>query len=450
MNWSNLPAHILENIFDFTASDGFHYNSNPHARLLNLEKLSRVCTHWKETIFSSNLLFNSNHSRISYSKSKHKNYEDQCEEIKLILESGLFPKVKFLILEDPNGLEILQNYATDLSLYEINVLTDTNWTKDHLKSLIQFISHCPELVSSQLCFRSFYGLEMFDQEWAILFWSWLVKSIHCGRYDKEIQLYIIHATFENRIDWSFVSTFDYTGPGAVSELDISMTKFDDISDFALQEGPDWSYLTNSIEIDQVTVACPCQTTQTLLEKMKTKSLKISSFRSLSLNWLNNFDEVHFVNQARYLVDSIRIIKHKNAHFILEYKEVLRHRIAVRHVADFMNYSGSNVLIHELVNSPVKTLTCPSPHEYRLLRLRWPKFPTTTFVCDQTLPIKWDQFLDLLRVSYVDFIFVIFLFRASIRKIFKPEDEKRKALYSTFISYVKVFHCKSTLYKINEN
>ena len=134
--------------------------------------------------------------------------------------------------------------------------------------------------------------------------------------------------------------------------------------------------------------------------MKTKSLKVSLFWSNSLNWLNNFDEVHFVNQARYLVDSIRIIKHKNAHFILEYKEVLRHRIAVRHVADFMNYSGSNVLIHELVNSPVKTLTCPSPHEYRLLRLRWPKFPTTTFVCDQTLPKKWDQFLDLLRVSHV--------------------------------------------------
>ena len=41
MNWSNLPAHILEKILDDAADDGFHYD-NPHARMLNLEKLPLV------------------------------------------------------------------------------------------------------------------------------------------------------------------------------------------------------------------------------------------------------------------------------------------------------------------------------------------------------------------------------------------------------------------------
>ena len=89
----------------------------------------------------------------------------------------------------------------------------------------------------------------FGKEQAENFLKVLLEATHCNSHPKRIQIWIRLSTgfYDNEKDWSIVETINSSGVGSVKELMFWVVDPD------YQCGPDWSYLTNTVSIDTVTM-----------------------------------------------------------------------------------------------------------------------------------------------------------------------------------------------------
>ena len=337
MNWSNLPAHILEKIF---------YHSTKRDRpselhnewLDSIQKLEKVCVGWQSVIFASNSLFS--HEYCILHCSQH-----EIERVERLAKAGYLRLVKNIRLANPEAMKRIRNCiegnsfdhicvetsrithpyseakAKELgekypgrvkSLVQINpiqkgyvntitlnddsnwkLLNDdtvgenpgyhvlgycTDWTSENLASLLDFLSLCSQVKSFDFRFL------MVDQQSAVLFWKLLLRQIHCNPYPKriELQLYFEYDLQADsaELDWSFIKDFDCTGSGSIQEFKFVEFELNDTGAHEIIGQIDWTYLTNAVSIDQLTLQFHGQSVEEVTSSLEFIDKMINKVRTL--------------------------------------------------------------------------------------------------------------------------------------------------------------------------
>ena len=106
------------------------------------------------------------------------------------------------------------------------------------------------------------------QEWAIKFWKLMLKTIHCNPLPKDI-FWSITLWDTTELDWNFISNTDCSGVGTVENMMLC------VKGQAPLDGPDWTYLTDVVKVDQVTLSEINEINKHFLSTLKAKKLRIS-------------------------------------------------------------------------------------------------------------------------------------------------------------------------------
>ena len=192
MNWSNLPAEILEKIMYFAAQkeeqksqeEWFRekYEGNGHKWLLTLEKFSRVSVHWNDVVFNKgnkNLLFPADKAIDFFPK------VEWLEEAMTLLKAGFLSVVKKISIlgwSYPEASKYIGNIM-ETSLRSIYIRFNIyGFTDENLLPIMDIISKSPNADYFQLFIR------IESQNDAVLLWQLLLKIVHCNSKPKRICL----------------------------------------------------------------------------------------------------------------------------------------------------------------------------------------------------------------------------------------------------------------------
>ena len=337
MSWENLPFHILEKIV-FYAADKEVTNQKPHTWLTSIRNFTEVCTRWKEEIFSSKFLFPNEKSRLVW---RYKHYcPFKYNEASDLADSGFLSLVKSIDFEDQNALDSIRNNIEGNILDEIVVWINQEWQVDDVNLLMEIMALCP--VVSKIQIFTAIG----DQEWAIKFWELLLKAIECNQISKHINFSLALGNYQRydnittfhpyqygydesdhfkSINWEFVSNCKVNNPSAVKELELSIETKENI----VLPGPDWTYLTDQVEIDQVTIHGCGKVQKAFFSTIETKNLQVHQLGSPphQLDWLGQFEKLYIYDFSFRLLKAVQYFNQKNmklidAHFILHRYEVI--------------------------------------------------------------------------------------------------------------------------------
>ena len=293
MDWSNLPPHVLEKIFDATGDE------NDKIVLIGLCKLSEVCVGWRNSILSSTKLFA---NRVLYK------YNSLYRRL---VETGLINKIKNIEIWCPKDVEMLVEDMEEKPISDIFLDINRRWSDETLDRVLQFLSSCSKVTTVKIFF------EIDDQRMAVWYWRILQKAIHCGQQPKilrcEIHFYNSSSQFFKPIDWEFIKNIDFHGCGSIKNLDLSVYYYR-----MFREWPDWTYLADAVSIEQVTIRGYVH--KYVLEfymtlKAKRIDLEEVDITEPMIKFFNNFESL-YIHDCRN--EDIGKINHQNAHAVCDF------------------------------------------------------------------------------------------------------------------------------------
>ena len=333
MNWSNLPPLVLEKIFDSTAKLEQRYNNN---WLDSLCKLSEVCVEWRNTILSSKALFATGDcGRLSI-------FGPTCQRV---LETGLLSKVSKIDIVSGGSIWETKRLKLLVEVWNENSLSDIyfslysgGWCDEYFELCFQLLSTCSKLTTTRINFG------IIDQRTAEWFWRIPQKVIHCSQNPKHL-IFNIRLFHCGSIDWGFVRDLDFNGKGSIQNIEFVFS-----GNYRFQECPNWTYFTDAVSINQVTISnLGCHRDGwRFIETLKAKRIDFKSpdITDSMINFFNNFETlyIHLELISRLSPSLIEKINHPNAHVVGEFR--------------FMTEQYAlNEWTQALRESTVKTYTC---------------------------------------------------------------------------------------------
>ena len=384
MNWSNLPAHILENIFYHATPRVKRYKLN-NEWFDSIQNLEKVCIGWHNVIFTSTSLFSNKDCILTCS---HR----EIDRVERLAKAGYLRVVKNIRICSPEAVKRIRDFIEGNSFDHIFLETGIighgavgycyDWTGDNLELLLDFLSFCLKVKS--LHFRFLID----NQQTMVSFWRLLIKQIHCNPYPKRIELELYFEDFlRSKLDWSFVKEFDCTGPGSIQEFKFVESEMKDTDADEKIGRLDWTYLTNAVSIDRLTVL--------FYDKSDDKGTSSLEFVKPMMNNLKTLCiQVDTVTER--MINFVQNIAHPNVHLIIDQSGW--------HTSNYSTLKKKLIKKSSLIknlqkSSSFKTLTCPSIKVLTCPSYKYNSNTQITFVMnDDSFLNNWNEYIIALEQS----------------------------------------------------